>query len=63
METTVVQTTAEVNSLKVLKVQIVYGVLCQKIHSMHAAKHTIIVVERQALAAQVAINTFCLALM
>jgi hypothetical protein len=62
METTVVQTTAGVNGLKVPKVPNVYGVSCQKIHLMHAAKHTTIVVEHPALVAQVAIDTFYLAL-
>jgi hypothetical protein len=62
METTVDQITAEVNGLKAQKVPNVYGVLHQKILLTHAVKHTIIVVERPALEAQVAINAFCLVL-
>jgi len=63
METTVVLITVEVKGLKVLKVPTVYGVLRQKILLTHAVKHMIIVVERLALEAQVAINAFCLVLM
>jgi hypothetical protein len=63
METTVDLITVAVNGLKVLKVPNVYGVLRQKILLTHAVKHMIIVVERLALEAQVAINAFCLVLM
>jgi hypothetical protein len=63
METTVVRTTAEVNSLKAQKVPIVYGVLHQKILLTHVVEHMTNVVEHLAHEAQVAINAFCLALM
>jgi hypothetical protein len=62
METTVDLITAEVKGLKALKVPNVYGVLRQKILLTHVAEHMIIVVERLALEAQVAINAFCLVL-
>ena len=62
METTVVRTTVEVNSLKAQKVPIVYGVLHQKILLTHVAEHMTNVVEHLAHEAQVAINAFCLAL-